>query len=237
MRKIRSPWFFVLCFVIIFSLHTAHIVREKNKNGKPVKTSVLQKIKNAIFNNKPRVIVMPGNATIDNTIEWAAERAKIRPEFLAAVIEIESANGIGTGHWKKDMQERQRKYFKIICKKLGLNPNNVPVSKRPNYRLKDKHGREYRGWGGAMGVAQFMPKTWLAYEKRIAKITGNKPPSPFNERDATVGAALYLADHGAKKKTERAERIAALKYVSGNNWHKPAIRFYGNQVVARAKGD
>lgn len=88
-----------------------------------------------------------------------------------------------------------------------------------------------------MGSAQFMPTTWwepvkgTGYKKMVAKITGNNPPNPWNPLDAFVASGLLLKDNGASAGGYAAERKAALKYLAGSRWNKPAYAFYGNDVM------
>jgi len=150
----------------------------------------------------------------------------VRPAFLLAILSRESELGknVGTGSWRVDMKPSQREYYLQICRELDIDPDKYPVSKKVWY-----------GWGGAMGPAQMMPATWLGYKDRIAEITGNNPPSPWNIKDAFVAAALYLANKGADQKTEAAEWKAAMMYLAGSNWNKSYLSFYGDQVMSRAK--
>ena len=85
-----------------------------------------------------------------------------------------------------------------------------------------------------MGPAQFIPTTWLLYEESVSKITGNRPPNPWDPKDAFVASALLLKDNGAGARTYFAEHTAALKYLAGSNWRKPSYRFYGDDVMALA---
>lgn len=147
----------------------------------------------------------------------------VRPAFLLAILSRESGLGknVGKGTWQVDMKPSQRPYYQQICEELGISPDDNPVSKKQWY-----------GWGGAMGPAQMMPATWLGYKQKIADITGNNPPSPWNIKDAFVAAALYLANKGANQKTYDAEWKAAMMYLAGSNWSKPYLAFYGNQVMS-----
>ncbi len=70
----------------------------------------------------------------------------------------------------------------------------------------------YFGWGGAMGPAQFIPSTWMLYNEKIEKITGNAPANPWNIRDAFLANSLYLKDLGAGAQTYQKEIKAAMKY-------------------------
>ena len=154
----------------------------------------------------------------------------IRPAFLLAVITEESNLGrnVGKGNWKQDLSHtrcaKQRTAFVEITSELGLNPDLMPVSKKVWYGY----------CGGAMGPAQFMPTTWQLYKKGVSKITGNNPPNPWEAEDAFVASALLLRDNGAKAGNTQSEWKAAMKYLAGSNWTKPAYRFYGDDILAIA---
>lgn len=174
--------------------------------------------------------------------EAAFRATGVRPAFLLGIIAEESNLGenVGTGSWRVDMHPtRDQPIFKAITEHLGLNPDTMPVSKKPWY-----------GYGGAMGPAQFIPSTWVlyaGYEKsggtwvynaskdRIGKLTGNKPPNPWETEDAFMASALLLKDNGAAKGGAAAERLAALRYLAGwANATKPAYAFYGDDVMELA---
>src|SRR4030042_7215501 len=90
-----------------------------------------------------------------NHAKFAADRTGVRPAFLLAVLKQESSWGtnVGTGNWKKDMHTRDQNAFLQICDELNLDPNQMPVSRKPSY-----------GWGGGMGPATFLPATRLSYK-------------------------------------------------------------------------
>ncbi|MDO8499999.1 MAG: lytic murein transglycosylase [bacterium] len=159
--------------------------------------------------------------------ELAASRTGIRTEFLLALLEVETGKNfeegvitagthLGSGNWKTDMYncyinlgkrsaaEAQKNAFFAITAKLNLNPDDMPVSRRPNY-----------GCGGAMGPAQFIPTTWLLFEKRVLELTGHNPANPWNIEDAFTAAAIFLADSGAVLRTTDGEMRAARTYISG----------------------
>lgn len=112
--------------------------------------------------------------------------------------------------------------FMSITASLGLNPYAMPVSCPPSY-----------GYGGAMGPSQFIPSTWVIYAARVAKLAGhpNTPANPWDNLDAFMATAIYMADLGAGAQTYTAEKTAALKYFAGGNWSKPAYDFYGSSVM------
>ncbi len=157
----------------------------------------------------------------------AEAKTGVRAAFLLGVIAEESNLGenVGTGSWRIDMKApRDTEPFLDITRRLGLDPDQMPVSKKAWY-----------GYGGAMGPAQFIPSTWILYEKRVADATGHNPPNPWDAGDALVAAALYLKDSGAAKQTAAAERTAAICYLAGcANAKKKAYAFYGDDVLALA---
>ena len=151
----------------------------------------------------------------------------VRPAVILGILREESNLGenVGTGNWKVDMHPtRDQPVFAELMKELGLNPDTMPVSKKPSY-----------GWGGAMGPAQFIPSTWVLYKDRIARISGENPPSPWTARTAIFASALLMADNGADAGTRAAERLAALRYFAGwANARKAAYAFYGDDVMSFA---
>lgn len=161
-----------------------------------------------------------------NLSKIAEKYTGIRPAFLLAILHYESKLGqnVGTCHYKEAMKPSEQPIFEGIVKELGLDPDRMPVSCKPWY-----------GWGGAMGPAQFLPSTWVTYRDRVAKITGNNPPSPWNNLDAFVAASLLLTSNGADKRTYEAEWRAAMIYFAGSNWTNPSLRFYGDDVMAIAQ--
>lgn len=154
----------------------------------------------------------------------ASKKTGVRPALILGVIAEESNLGenVGTGNWRVDMKApRDTAPFVDITSRLGLDPDRMPVSKKPWY-----------GYGGAMGPAQFIPSTWVLYEARIAKATGHNPPNPWDPSDAFMASAILLMDNGADKGTFAAERLAALRYLAGwTNATKKAYAFYGDDVM------
>ena len=185
--------------------------------------------------------LMQNGVTVEDAIKFgqlAAIRVGIRPAFLIAILEIESGLGrnVGTGNWLEDMYqcylelgkpsraEAEKAAFFEIVGKLGLDPNSVKVSREPNY-----------GCGGALGPAQFLPTTWLAYEDRVAELTGHRPPNPWNIEDAFMASAIKLAAAGATAKTQTAEIAAAKAYLSGKPSCSSRIcNYYANAVLDKA---
>lgn len=182
--------------------------------------------KEIVFIREQLSLLEKYHITLEEAIQdaiFAGSQTGVRPAFLLGVLEAESRLGlnVGTGNWREDMYqcyrslgyitraEREKNAFLQICQELGLNPDTQPVSAEPWY-----------GCGGAMGVAQFMPTTWLAYKDRVAALTGHNPPSPWNHRDAFMAAAIKLGAGGANQRTEIGERTAYAKYLGGSRYQR-----------------
>ena len=168
--------------------------------------------------------------------EWVSGQTNVRAAFLLAILTQESSLGKNVGtcnrpgdppskSWKVIMKpSRDQQPFLAITQALQLDPNITPVS----CPLHDAQGNQV-GWGGAMGPAQFIPSTWVAYEGSVSAITG-KPANPFDIRDAFIAAAIKLAANGAT--SQSGEWTAAMKYFSGST--NPKYSFYGDDVLALA---
>jgi peptidoglycan hydrolase CwlO-like protein len=173
---------------------------------------------------------------------WVSSRLNIRPAFLLAILTQESNLGKNVGtcnrpgdpyekSWQAVMKPDSRDAFLQITKELGLDPNTTPISCAINDPSRGMIAGK-NSWGGAMGPAQFMPRTWLTYKDKIVQITGHNPPNPWDVRDSFTAAALYLANWGATNKTRDAEWRAAMIYFSGST--NTRYRFYGDSVMAIA---
>jgi peptidoglycan hydrolase CwlO-like protein len=167
--------------------------------------------------------------------------------------ETNLGENLGTGSWRVDMSpNRDQPVFPYIMQALGLDPDKMPVSRKPSY-----------GWGGAMGPGQFIPSTWVCYggfintntntctppsgstsfwkgpwqyvatKDRVRKLLGASTPSnPWDPRVAIMATAMLMADNGAGSQTKSAERLAALRYFAGwGGATNPAYAFYGDGVM------
>lgn len=215
----------------------------KDTKGQEAKfQQLVQRSKQDIEHIRDQVFYLQQNGvTVEDAIKFgqlAAIRVGIRPAFLIAILEVESGLGrnVGKGNWLDDMYncylrlgkpsraEAEKSAFLQIVGKLGLNPDTVKVSREPNY-----------GCGGALGPAQFISTVWLAYEERVAQLTGHQPPSPWNIEDAFMASAIKLGHAGATNKTRSAEIAAAKAYVSGKpNCTKRICNYYANAVLNKA---
>ena len=221
----------------------------KGKEAEYQKVLVATKKTAAEIRNRLFHLLGGGEMTFAQAYEYAsyAERSTgIRAAMLLAVLDQESALGKNVG--KCDYQDamhprRDTPIFLEIISELNLQ------SDLENGKIKVSCAIVSDGaYGGAMGPAQFIPSTWNLYKRRIADITGQYPPNPWNNRDAFVATSLYLKDaydsadcanYGAKnsniapEKTLR-ERCAAAKYYAGSRWY--TYRFaYGEPVLDRAE--
>jgi peptidoglycan hydrolase CwlO-like protein len=190
-----------------------------------------------------------GQISLPNAIALAKQAGKatgVRPAFILGILKQETNLGAnvgqclltnspykGNGKGKNSgsaiarvmAPNRDVDPFINLMSQLGLDWSQMPVS-----------CPQSRGYGGAMGAAQFIPSTWTSYQNRIARLAGHPgtAANPWENLDAFTAIALYMTDLGADAQTYSAERTAALHYFAGGNWNNPAFSFYGDSVVKYA---
>ncbi len=170
-------------------------------------------------------------ATAYQYAKLASQATGVDPALILAVLDRESALGqnVGQCSYKNAMSPRQIPTFLQIVQSLNLG------SELDNGILKVSCPNQDGIYGGAMGSAQFLPMTWMAYASQISRITGDNPANPWNNADAFVATALYLRDAGAGM-TQDSERIAAAKYYCGASWNRfVCLDVYGANVVDKAQ--
>jgi peptidoglycan hydrolase CwlO-like protein len=144
---------------------------------------------------------------------FAAKVTGVRKDYLLGVLVVESNLGRYTGgcNFKESrMSGARAELFKGICKDLKYDYTKQKVSCPPS---------GYKGTGGAMGVAQFMPDTWAGYKSSIASVTNHNPPDPWSLTDGVVAMALKLSKvSGVTSHNESAEAKAYCVYLAGGNW-------------------
>lgn len=191
------------------------------------------RIRSALFSLRDSGPIQFGQAL--DLAKQVSQGTGVRPAFILAIITQESNLGANVGTCNRPGDPVEKNYlnvmhptrdipvFESMMKELGIDPVGQPIS--------CPYGG---GYGGAMGPSQFIPSTWVMYKDKISAITGNKPPSPWNTRDAFTATALLVRDLGAGAQTYSAERQAALRYYAGGNWANPKNAFYGDSVMGIA---
>lgn len=170
----------------------------------------------------------------------------VRPAFLLAVLQQESAIGKNVG------QCILTDTITGAGKRISTNATLSNVMKpsrdvQPFIQITAALGKQYSttpvscpiasvgGYGGAMGPAQFIPSTWVIYSSRLQSILG-KAGDPWSIKDSFLAAALYLTDRGALTKKYNDEWKSALAYFSGSTKSNSKYNFYANSVMNIAAG-
>lgn len=222
--------------------------KEKNENKKedfsfPIKEQEKPKDKKEKTKKIPAAVDDPQR--IEKAAEFAAEKTGVRKDFLMGALVVESNLGRNPGQctyreveegaekshtdgqlslraWETFKDRRQT--MKNIADSLGYDYEQLKVSCNP--------GEAYAGTGGAMGIPQFMPDIWMAYQDRIGAIVGKENPDPWDVEDGVVAMALLLSDTpGVKEHNPYAERNAAKMYLSGTTseqygWYADQIAYW-----------
>lgn len=157
----------------------------------------------------------------------ASEKTGVNISFILAEFQQETGNGANVGkcHWTDPgvMKEADKVPFQTITSELGRNPNITVVSCAAG-----------GGSGGAIGLMQFRPATWLENRMEAKNYLGHMP-DPWNVNDALMVAAVYLKKLGGISDM----RNAACKYYSGSlckTGRQPPNEFYGNEVMQKKAG-
>lgn len=206
-------------------------------------------IRAALFNLRDTAAIPFGTAL---TYAQAAQKTTgVDPAFLLAIMTQESnlganvgacfltntvtGDGIGanTGSTQRRVMSPTRDVpvFLDILSHVGGGMTNTRVSCwQPIYSSSGAP----LGWGGAMGPAQFIPSTWQLFATRIATMSGDAYPNPWNARDAFFASAIYLSDLGGGTGIYSDEKNAACKYYSGSSCKTSYANTYGTSVMNHA---
>lgn len=166
---------------------------------------------------------------IVTAIKFASGKTGVRKEFLMAMLDKESDLGRFTGgctYSNTRIRESDKEIFKDICDDLDYDYKKQKVSCSLSY-----------GYGGAMGVAQFMPSTWMGYKSAIASMTGHNPPDPWNLTDGVVGMAEKLRRAGGDD--DDGEHYAAKVYYCGgpsSSYWNTHCEAYADTVISWSYG-
>ncbi len=164
------------------------------------------------------------SVSTDNVMEAAAIASRatgVRKAFILGELTQESGLGRFTGgclYKNTRVKPADKTAFESIMKELGYDVNKKKISCSPGY-----------GYGGAMGIAQFMPTTWMGYKAKISAMTGHNPPDPWSVTDGVVGMAIKLANAGATSKS--GEIIASKRYYCGG----PGSAYWNNKCNTYAQ--
>jgi peptidoglycan hydrolase CwlO-like protein len=182
------------------------------------------KIRNALFSLAGVAKGIPFGTALLYANE-AKGKTGIDPAFLLAILTQESNLGSNVGKcyltdsegekagygvnratgkvWTNLMKPtRDIEPFLEITKKLNFNPFDTTVS-CPIAGVK--------GYGGAMGPAQFIPSTWKIFIDRLQSSLGHYP-NPWEPEDAFMASSMYLTDLGAVGTSVSAQSKAACRY-------------------------
>ncbi len=146
----------------------------------------------------------------------------VDPAFLLAILTQESnlganvgqcylvnpdtGSGVGknTGAFFPNLMNPTRDVpvFLSMAVDLGINAYKTAVS-CPVANIK--------GYGGAMGPAQFIPSTWKIFANRLKDILGYMA-NPWSPKDAFLASGMYLSDLGATGTSTSKQNKAACRY-------------------------
>lgn len=173
---------------------------------------------------------------IEDAVEFASKKTGVPKGFLFGVLKMETNLGANVGGCTYAQVEdgaeknykakklgkkawntflRRRDIFKTITKELDIDYRKQKVSCNPS---------GYAGTGGAMGVAQFMPDTWMGYKSAVTAATGHNPPSPWNLTDGVMAMALKL------------DKVPGVDQGSRSAWRRAAAAYLGTSYPPYING-
>lgn len=173
----------------------------------------------------------------------ASKSTGVRVEFILAILEQESAFGTNVGQCYVTNDIGSLKHITTQKDRGSMKPDSlspffeiVTALDRDKFKTRVSCALSY-GYGGAMGISQFMPATWLGFQSKIKNATGATYADPWNSAHAIMGSGFLLQENGASSQAFSAERNAACKYYSGRSCSNSTVATnYGNQVMSRISG-
>lgn len=180
---------------------------------------------------------------IEKQVEYASELTGVRKDFLMGMLVVESNLGRNTGQctYQQVKEGAERDYargllsdraWRTFKRREKIMRKLAQDLDRDYSELKVSCNPPYHGTGGAMGIPQFMPDTWVEYRDRIAELAGTDTPDPWSLRDGVLAMALKVADvPGVSQHNVWAERRASKMYLSGTTssryeWYASRIQYW-----------
>ena len=154
-----------------------------------------------------------------NTLERAYQKYGVPPEYIAAIIGIESHYGVNTGkypvfdtlttlafekHRRNRFYKSELKEFLLMTRREKVNPKHVMGSR-----------------SGAIGLGQFMPSNYRTF---VVDFNGDGKKRMNTTDDAIGSIAYYFKRHGWKRGMPVAVRVSY-----------PGKRFRGRRTGYRHK--
>lgn len=176
----------------------------------------------ASFDGKP--IKINFNTEAYPAAKIASQKTGVDTAFILAIFGQETSSGRNTGscnYKTANMKPGELEALKIVATSLGKDYTKINMSCSGGAST----------YGGAIGLTQFLPGTWLQYKNEAAKLLGHQP-NPWNTADALMMTALKLKNDGGINN----QKEAACKYFagSGNNCGtNTGINNYGNEVMGK----
>ena len=162
----------------------------------------------------------------------------VQAAFIMAIMSQETNLGTNTGQCYMRDEGGTLVSISSGAERGTMRPNSIAPFLTITKALgrdtfKTKVSCAYQGYGGAMGIAQFMPATWASYKSRIENATGGGYADPWNNYHAVTAIGIFLADLGGSGSNNESQRNAACKYYSGRSCASGVGSAYGNTVLRK----
>lgn len=188
------------------------------------------------FDGKP--IKVNFNKEAYPAAEFASDATDVETSLILAIFSQETGSGRNVGRCtinnpKANMYPEDKVALEKITNALGRDLNTTPVS----CSLTKPNG-QFDGHGGAIGLTQFRPATWLENAKEGESLLGHAP-DPWNPHDAIMMTAIYLKKMGGAGKNPPnpiLQKESACKYFGGpavSCSKNAGINKYGSEVMGK----